>query len=122
MAEPYCEGRLVFLWLFELGSSKQSVPCSGTEGWSIILNARGQILQCNSTAQRVAKPWKLGYTAAQGQLTLIPNFSVGKNVENRAKCQCADGQDTLLGLLPQAVLKALILIHIKCLVWGGPAC
>lgn len=92
MAEPYCEGYFVFLWLFELGSSKQSVPCSGTEGWSIILNAWGQILQCNSIAQRVAKPRKLRCTAAQGRLTLIPNFSTGKNVENRAKCQCSDAQ------------------------------
>lgn len=39
MTEPYCEGYFVFLWLFEHGTSKQSAPRSGTEGWSIILNA-----------------------------------------------------------------------------------
>lgn len=108
MAEPYCEGYLAFLWLFELCSSKLSVPCRGTEGCSVIWNAWGQILQCNSTAERAVKPWKLcGTGAARCCSPLGCGEECGEQREMSA-CWCTVlCQDTLLGVFPWAVLEVL---------------
>lgn len=78
---------------------------------------------CSTIPQRVAKPWELEGTAAYGQLTLIPNFSVGKNVEIKVKCQYADAQcftrihSWAPGCFSMGIAKSIQMLN--AWVWGA---